>query len=222
MRLGRAEPAVRTGDRAIGESNFTDVACIRACIKISEPMTKAGGNAVARRIGPGVERAGGIDGGNRAVALEPHANPRRRRVAPFAVTQFFLARVTHAHGLAGFVCEQRSDRSQARLVFAAEAPAQVCSDHAHLIMRQSENTGELVAVAVNIAAGFPNRESVTLPPRQAVAWLQCKRAGGLRPVGLLDDELCFLHAVVDIAAEKFNRYFASEIGPAANGRRIGL
>jgi hypothetical protein len=89
-------------------------------------------------------------------------------------------------------------------------------------VRQGENFGEFFAVAVNIAAGFPNREFIAIPRGEAVAGLQGKRAGGLRAVGLLDDYFGFPHAAIDVAAEKFNRYFAREICPTANGRRVGF
>jgi hypothetical protein len=89
-------------------------------------------------------------------------------------------------------------------------------------VRQGENFGEFFTVAVNIAAGFPNREMIALPRGEAVARFQGKRACGLRAVSLVDDQLGFSHAAIDIAAEKFNRRFAREIGAAANSRRVGF
>ena len=219
MGLGRAEPAIRSRDRTVGVGDLADKASIGTGVKIGESVAEPGSDTVARCIGSGVERARGVNGRDGAVAFEPHANPGRRRVAPFAVTQFFLARVAHAHGLARFTREQRRDRPQTGLVFAAEPPAHVRCNHAHLILRQSENFGELFAVAVNIAAGFPDREPIRFPRCQAVARLQGKRAGRLRTVSLLDDEICVLHTRIDIAARKFNRHFAREIATATNGRR---
>ena len=108
-------------------------------------------------------------------------------MTPFSATQFFLLRISHAHGLACFARKQRRDRAQSCLVFAAEAAAQVRADHPYLVVRQSKDFSEFVTIAVDIATRFPHGELISFPPSETVAWLQRERARGLRTVGLLND-----------------------------------
>src|SRR4029077_12907236 len=102
----------------------------------------------------------------------PHTDISCGCVTPFAATQFFLLRVSHAHGLARFPRQQRRNRPQACFVFAAKAAAQVGADNPYLIVRQSKDFSEFVTIAVDIPTSLPHSELISLPPSETVAGLQ--------------------------------------------------
>src|SRR5262245_57354421 len=144
MRLRRAEASVRAGDWTVGERNLAHEARIGAGIEVSKTVAQTRRDAEAGSVGAGVQRARGVDGGNSAVALESHADSSCGCVTPFPTAQLFLLRVSHAHGLARFAGQQRRDRPQPRLVFAAKAAAQVRTDHPYLIVSPSKDLSEFV------------------------------------------------------------------------------
>src|SRR5262245_50294102 len=172
MRLRRTESTVGSSDRAIRIGDFADKPSIGTVIKVSKPVSQSRRYSITGSVRSCVEGTSGINGCNRTVPFEPHIDFSRRGVAPFAVTEFFLARVTHAHGSACFARQESGDQTEASLVFTAEAAAQIGRDDAHSFVRQFENACQLVAVTVDVAAGFPQRQSLALPRCDAVAGLK--------------------------------------------------
>ena len=124
--------------------------------------------------------------------------------------------------MAGFARQEGCNRAQAGFVLAAEAAAQIRTDHSDLFVPQVENSRQFFAVAINVAARLPHGELVVLPPGEAVARFEGQRAGGLGAIGSFDDDLGFAQPALDITPGKFNGRIAGQVRTAAHRRRIGF
>ena len=148
-RLRHAEAAEGAGDAVVGEHGTRQRAHVRHAVRAAGvDRHPVGDGRAPRRVGAGVEVAGEVEGEQPAVAVARRAGAHLGRMALGARLHRLGPLVDQAHRPAELPGRDRDERLHREVELAAEAAADRRRHDVHLLGRDLQDAGELVAVHV--------------------------------------------------------------------------